>query len=95
MKRKRSRLETFYVLLSLAIRDIKKTHIMYQANLSHYQLEKYLKILVNKKLLARVDDSFRTTSQGLQFIVKFKELQMIMGENNINNHLFPYARNRL
>jgi predicted transcriptional regulator len=94
MKRKRSRLETFYVLLTLCTRTMKKTHVMYQANLSHYQLEKYLKLLITKQLLMKKEDTYVTTDRGIQFINTFRELQVIMGENNMNNSLFPYARNR-
>jgi predicted transcriptional regulator len=81
MNRKRSRLETIYTILSLSQQGIRKTHIMYRANLSHQQLIKYLKVLTTKKMLAEKDGLYLTTDQGTAFIDKFQEIQSIMDEN--------------
>ena len=77
---RRSRLETMNVILTLCTRDIKKTHIMYRANLSHKQLEKYLEILVSKELLMRKNGYYATTDKGLDYIAGFKNVQSLMGE---------------
>lgn len=84
-KQKRSRLETIYVILALSTEGIRKTHIMYRANLSHLQLEKYLEALIDKQLLKKENDFYVTTSQGIEFIEKFKEIQSLMGEKNSIN----------
>ncbi|MCW4039891.1 MAG: winged helix-turn-helix domain-containing protein [Candidatus Bathyarchaeota archaeon] len=81
MNRKRSRLETIYTILTLSQQGIRKTHIMYRANLSHQQLVKYLEVLTTKNLLAEKEGLFVTTNQGLAFIDKFQEIQNIMDEN--------------
>lgn len=81
LNRKRSRLETIYTILTLSRRGIRKTHIMYRANLSHQQLVKYLEVLTTKNLLAEREGSFITTVQGVAFIEKFQEIQTIMDEN--------------
>ncbi len=81
LNRKRSRLETIYTILTLSRQGIRKTHIMYRANLSHQQLVKYLKVLTTKNLLAERDGLFITTDQGVAFIEKFQEIQTIMDEN--------------
>ena len=81
MNRKRSRLETIYTILTLSQQGIRKTHIMYRANLSHQQLVKYLKVLTTKKLLAEKDSLYFTTNQGTAFVDKFQEIQNIMDEN--------------
>ena len=81
MNRKRSRLETIHKILILSQRGIRKTHIMYQANLSHQQLVKYLKVLITKHLLSVKDGLYFTTDQGAAFIQKFNEIQIIMDEN--------------
>ena len=81
MNRKRSRLETIYTILTLSQQGIRKTHIMYRANLSHQQLVKYLEVLTTKNLLAEKEGFFVTTNQGLAFIDKFQEIQNIMDEN--------------
>ncbi len=81
LNRKRSRLETIYTILTLSRQGIRKTHIMYRANLSHQQLVKYLEVLTTKHLLAEKDGAFITTDQGTAFIEKFQEIQNIMDEN--------------
>ena len=80
LNRKRSRLETIYKILLLSQQGIRKTHIMYQANLSHQQLVKYLEVLLTKQLLSAKNGLYFTTDQGVAFIQKFHEIQSIMGE---------------
>jgi len=81
-QQKRSRFETMYAILNLCTKNSKKTHIMYRANLSHQQLEKYLAILIEKNLLAIEEDNYVTTPRGKIFIEKFNELQRFMKEDN-------------
>ena len=71
----------------LSVDGIKKTHIMYRANLSHRQLEKYLDLLINKTLLAKSEDGYLTTDRGLEFIEKFNEIRILMDENARANSL--------
>lgn len=80
--RKRSRLETMNAILHLALKRCKKTHIMYQANLSHKQLTKYLGILTTKDLLTETVAGYITTKRGVAFIKKFREIEHLMGEGN-------------
>lgn len=75
---KRSRLETLNTILCIAVNGIKKTHIMYRANLSHGQLEKFLELLIRKGLLKKESNSFFTTGKGLQFIEEFKKIQSLI-----------------
>ena len=49
---KRSEVEIIYDLLSSAQKDIKKTHLMYKANMAHAQFTKYLDALIEKGLLS-------------------------------------------
>ena len=84
---KRSRLDTFNTILLLAVNEIKKTHIMYKANMSHQQLEKFLDTLVGKELLMKVNDSYKTSNKGLAFIEEFKKIQVLMGENDLDSRL--------
>ena len=83
---KRSRIDTLCTILTISINGIKKTHIMYRANLSHIQLEKFLNVLISKDLLIRTIDgdgsSYKTTSKGLEFIKEFEKIQILLGENN-------------
>ena len=61
---------------------------MYRANLSHQQLNKYLKILHDKQLLTKSHDMFTTSEKGREYIKKFKEIQVIMGEIDLINLRF-------
>jgi predicted transcriptional regulator len=74
-------METIYAILALSVKGCKKTHIMYRANLSHSQLEKYLKLMVSKKLVERNMIGFVTTRRGLEYIEKFRELKKLMDES--------------
>jgi predicted transcriptional regulator len=78
------------VILKLATKGSKKTHIMYQANLSHSQLNKYLRILEERRLIKETVQGYVTTEVGSEFIKKFQEIQDLMGEPRISNPgLFP------
>jgi predicted transcriptional regulator len=83
-QQKRNRFETMFTILRLCTKGSKKTHIMYRANLSHQQLEKYLAILLERNLLAIEEGSYVTTPRGMVFIEKFKELNNFMDEGNSN-----------
>lgn len=63
-----------------------KTHLMYGANLSFRQLEKYLEFLLDRDLL-RVSESesknpklYIITEKGLSFLKAYHELKEIIGE---------------
>ena len=79
---RRSRIDTLCDILVTSTNGIKKTHIMYRANLSHQQLEKFLELLTSKGLLMKDDDSYKTSSKGLAFIEDFEKIQSLMGESN-------------
>ena len=65
----RSSLDIVRDMLSVASDSARKTRIMYQANLSFVQLEKYLGDLLEKGLLGRDGDSYYlTTKKGLEFL---------------------------
>ncbi len=77
---KRSRFETMYTILKICSKGSKKTHVMYRANLSHQQLEKYLAILIERNLLAIESGDYVTSLRGVVYIQKFDELQRFMNE---------------
>ena len=82
------------VILKLATKGSKKTHIMYQANLSHSQLNKYLRILEERRLIKETVQGFITTKVGGEFIKKFQEIQDLMGARyNCNMCHTPQATN--
>jgi predicted transcriptional regulator len=78
--RQRSRFETINLILTLALEEVQKTHILYRANLSHRQLIKYLDLLLDHRLLAQLNNRYVTTAQGHEFIIAFREIQAILDE---------------
>jgi predicted transcriptional regulator len=79
-QQKRGRLQTINEILDLSMNGLRKTHIMYKANLSHSQLEKFLNFLIEKGLLEITYDYYITSERGREFLKKFKELQHIIEE---------------
>ena len=65
-----------------------KTHIMYKANLSHRQLERYLALLLDKGLLkvvavehhSKPAELFAATASGLSFLEAYRALKAIVRE---------------
>jgi len=82
----RTRVEILAKILQVASSSTLKTHIMYKANLSHRQLEKYLALLQEKGLLEQVilEDGtmYRATPKGHEFLKDYERL---------NSHLLAIA----
>jgi len=83
MNNRRSSIEIIADMLRLG--EAGKTEIMYSANMSHAQLEKYLKFLLQLKLIDRIFVgnpiiTYRVTKKGLRvlrnidYILKMLEL---------------------
>ena len=68
-KRNRSKIEIVRDMLSIVSVSVRKTRIMYQANLNYGQLEKYLRGLLEQGLVKRDDDScYLITWKGKKFL---------------------------
>ena len=83
--RKRSDIDIMANILSEANKGTKKTRIMYRCNLSHRQLQVYLQILLDTRLLASHPNKgparlnyFRTTSKGFKFLDAYRALKSLM-----------------
>ena len=82
MERKRNRIEIIYDILRV-IQDqggkIKKTHIMYKANLSHNQMKLYLNELYKKGLIENILSSnkhlIQITKKGKDFSEKYVQVR--------------------
>ena len=81
----RTRVEILGSILNVAGSGTLKTHIMYRANLSHRQLEKYLTFLEDKGLLMRFVDEetgtnmFKVTQKGIEFLKEYTHLSEYFG----------------
>lgn len=83
----RSRWDIMAKVLDVAKSPLPKTRIMYGANLSFRQLEKYLEFLLDVGLLtvseerqSKVKKLFVTTEKGLSFLEAYRTLGEIVGE---------------
>ena len=65
----RGKLDIVREILSIASVKVRKTRIMYQANLSFTQVKRYLQSLLESGLVEFFDDAFYlTTSKGKEFL---------------------------
>ena len=62
-------------ILRVARNGAKKTHIVYRANLNFAVVKRYLGRLERGDLITRVDEVFRTTERGIEFLDHFKALK--------------------
>jgi len=83
--RKRSDLDIMASILNEAHKGVRKTRIMYRCNLSHRQLQVYLKLLLGMEFLVSHSgkdiseiDLFKTTAKGLKFLEAYRTLKALM-----------------
>ena len=76
--RKRSDIDIMASILNEAHKGARKTRIMYRCNLSHRQLQVYLKLLLGIGLLVSHSDLFKTTTKGLKFLDAYRTLKVLM-----------------
>ena len=74
MKSYRGKLEIIADVLRAAKRNAKKTHIMYQANLSYKVLQRYLKYVTSASLVnfETGEQCYVLTPKGLKFLEAYK-----------------------
>lgn len=82
---RRDRIAIMAEILAETKTGLKKTRIICKCNLSYKQLELYIKMLLEQKLLARKSDEkgqekFVTTTKGNNFVKNFQALQALMLE---------------
>lgn len=69
-------------ILEVAIDGALKTQLMYRANLSFAQLNEYLKVLLDFKLL-EVNESgertiYKTTAKGMRYLQSYREIRDLL-----------------
>jgi len=82
----RSRLGIIYQIVWICHdAQVSQTKLMYKANLSYFQLKKYVNTLLIKGLLHEtVHDgkkSYRITPRGRQYIESFRDLTRLLGNS--------------
>jgi predicted transcriptional regulator len=80
----RSRLSIIYHILWICHdSQVSQTKLMYKANLSYFQLKKYVSTLLIKGLLQETihdgKKSYRGTIRGRQYIEAFRDLTQLLG----------------
>jgi predicted transcriptional regulator len=81
---RRDGLQIIAEILSSCIRPQKKTHIMYEANLSFQQLKSYLNKVQEKGLLElrHSEGRYVITGKGLQFLQKWLDMRQMVSEES-------------
>jgi len=79
LRKNRNRLQITQAILEIARDGVRKTRLMYTANLSFKLLEKYLTALVKAGLLkvreGEKKKTYKTSEKGLQFLREFEALE--------------------
>src|SRR5919205_3360594 len=91
----RGKIQIMGDVLGLATSGIKKTHIMYRANLSYEQVHLYLGELIGKRLIAQDVSSdgviYRTTEKGREFLLHYTRLIEFLEEEQKVELSAPYV----
>ena len=82
MERKRNRTDIHHDMLKIIQENrgkIKRTHLMYKANLSHKQLKLYLNELIESNLIEDKSSETNTliliTKKGTDFSIKYSQMK--------------------
>lgn len=85
---KRDKLDILLVILDIAKLPVKKTHILYRANINYYQLTRYLDLLLGLEMLELINKpckGYRITEKGRQMLQLFKhgefDVSMVANSN--------------
>ena len=83
-KNNRGKIQIMGDVLTLGTSGIKKTHIMYKANLSYEQVHLYLGELIGKRLIEQdvlpEGVVYRTTEKGREFLLHYTRVVELLEE---------------
>jgi predicted transcriptional regulator len=78
-KKNRGRIDILADILSLSTEAVRKTHIMYGANLSYEQVSNYVEELQDKGFLEEVTTKrYRITDKGRLYLEEYEALKRMM-----------------
>jgi len=88
-RRRRDRLYIMAEILEIALEGVLKTQVMYRANLSFAQLNEYLRLLLDLKLLELVGNTekniYKTTSKGVRYLQSYRKIRDLLKKEEENN----------
>jgi len=88
-RKRRDRMFIMAEILEVAIDGALKTQLMYRANLSFAQLNEYMKLLLEMKLMETVESTqktiYRTTSKGMRYLQSYKEIHDLLKKERSHN----------
>jgi len=88
-RRRRDRLLIIAEILEVAIDGALKTQMMYRANLSFAQLNEYLRLMEDLKLLEISENSqkkvYKTTTKGMRYLQSYREIHDLLKKEHSHN----------
>ena len=90
VSRRRSNIEIIADMLRVGENGAGKTEIMYSANMSYSQIQRYLDYLVNQGFISRVNMdntmvAYQVTDSGLKLLKAIDTLMEMLGPNKDEN----------
>lgn len=89
-RRRRDRLHIMAEILEVTLGGALKTQVMYKVNLSFAQLNEYLHLLLDLKLLELVENTerniYKTTSKGVRYLESYRKIRDLLKKEEGNNN---------
>lgn len=105
LHKRRDHLFIMAEILEVTIDGALKTQVMYRANLSFAQLNEYLKLMQDLKLIETIKNTertlYKTTTKGIRYLQSYRELRDLLkkergsnesGSGNGNNGVYLVKR---
>jgi len=97
MNKNRTKEEIIADILSVVMKEPKKTHIMYGANLSYPLLCKYLNKLVQRQLILyrKTDEVYELTPKGKVYLSRYLEFERLKDQLETMSRLLAEQESNL
>ena len=104
LHKRRDHLFIMAEMLEVTLDGALKTQVMYRANLSFAQLNEYLKLMLDLKLIETIKNTertlYKTTTKGVRYLQSYRELRDLLkkehssesGSGNGNNGVYLVKR---